>query len=102
MSFRSHRAHSVKSKEEIIAEIESTHKFNVLNTLVISDRVSTVFLEIKLMRFYTSSMIISVTFSEVTPYKTEIFVEIFNHSRVDDDSDFSAMNKAWQEINLFF
>ncbi len=101
MSFRSHRLTSIKSKHEIIAEIESNHKFNVLNTTIINDRVSTVFLEIKLLRFYTSAMILSITFSEIDPYKTDIFIEIFSPAR-DGESDFNAMDKVWREIKMYF
>ncbi len=101
MSFRSHRLHSIKSKEEIIAEIESNNKFNVLNTTIINDRVSTVFLEIKLLRFYTSTMILSITFSEVDDYKTDIFVEIFSPAK-EGASDFNTMDRIWREIKMYF
>lgn len=101
MSFRSHRVHTIKSKEEIVSELESNRKFTVLNTTKINDRVSTVFLEIKLLRFYTSSMILSVTFSEVDDYKTDIFVEIFSPAR-DGKSDFNSMDKVWSEIKHYF
>jgi len=102
MSYRSHRHHSYKAMDEIIAELESGNKFNILNQTQIDDHIVNLFLEIKLMRFYTSSMILSMTLVNNGDFKTEIFVDVFSPARDGVSSDFGSMNKAWDELRQVF